>query len=160
MNVANIIFAKIKILGLLPVVVAITAFPAFAADNGCNNTANNRITPALALCSTHAYNIGQTENPTAAADKQAMRDVIALKSTVIMQQMKKQYDYLDATISRLKTQLEREILTTNLLLRGRLRLHHHRPAPVIEIFIWPVHQIVIMKLQPAMFIHVCVIIFI
>ena len=66
----------------------------------------------LALCSTHAYNLGLTENPTNASDRQLMRDVVALKSTVIMQQMYKQYEYLEATVQRLKTQLEREILTT------------------------------------------------
>ena len=90
-------------------------FMARAADDyGCNDPNNDRITPMLALCSTHAYNIGFLENPSTAADQQAMRDVVALKTTVITQQMYKQYEYLDATIRRLKTQLEREILTTKL----------------------------------------------
>lgn len=90
-------------------------FMARAADDyGCNDPNNDRITPMLALCSTHAYNIGFLENPSTAANQQAMRDVVALKTTVITQQMYKQYEYLDATIRRLKTQLEREILTTKL----------------------------------------------
>lgn len=94
-------------------------FMARAADDyGCNDPNNDRITPMLALCSTHAYNIGFLENPSTAADQQAMRDVVALKTTVITQQMYKQYEYLDATIRRLKTQLEREILTTKLEAAG------------------------------------------
>lgn len=93
---------------------------AFAAsDNGCGDDNNNFITPELALCSTHVYNIGKTQNSElSSANKQIMRDVIALKSTVMMQQMYKQYEYLDATLSRLKTQLEREILTSRLQAAG------------------------------------------
>lgn len=89
--------------------------PAMAAsDNGCNDLdTNGFITPELALCTTHAYNIGLTQNPSSAADKQIMRDVVALKTTVMMQQMYKQYSFLEATLNRMKTQLRREILTTN-----------------------------------------------
>lgn len=85
-----------------------------ASDNGCSDEDNNFITPELALCSTHAYNIGWVTNPDNEANKQVMRDVVALKSTVMMQQMYKQYQYLESTLNRLKTQLEREILTTKL----------------------------------------------
>lgn len=89
-----------------------------ASDNGCGDDDNNYITPELALCSTHVYNIGLTKNPLDEANKQIMRDVVALKSTIIMQQMYKQYEYLEATISRLKTQLKREILTSQLETAG------------------------------------------
>ncbi len=89
-----------------------------ATNNGCGDEDNEFINPALALCSTHVYNIGQTTNPTSSSDKQAMRDVVALKTTVMMQQMKKQYDYLDTTISRFKTQLEKAVLTTGLEAAG------------------------------------------
>ena len=65
-----------------------------ASDNGCSDEDNNFITPELALCSTHAYNIGWVTNPDNEANKQVMRDVVALKSTVMMQQMYKQYQYL------------------------------------------------------------------
>lgn len=99
-------------------VVCVSGSAIAASDNGCSDDDNNFITPELALCSTHAYNIGLVQNPTSAADKQIMRDVVALKSTVISQQLKKQYDYLDATLSRLKTQLEREILTSKLEAAG------------------------------------------
>lgn len=110
------IFDRLKISRVLCAVLGVmcvgTPVMAATVSNGCDKDDNNRIVPMLALCSTHAYNLGFTENPTNASDRQLMRDVVALKSTVIMQQMYKQYEYLEATVQRLKTQLEREILTT------------------------------------------------
>lgn len=102
------------------VLVTLCSFsPLYAAsDNGCGNNDNSYITPELALCSTHVYNIGLTQNSDNEANKQIMRDVVALKSTIMMQQMYKQYEYLDATLSRLKTQLEREMLTAKLEAAG------------------------------------------
>lgn len=90
-----------------------------ATSNGCDDEANDRITPELALCSTHIYNIGGTENvPSGNSDKQLMRDVVALKTTVMTQQMNKQYEYLEAMIRRFKTQLEKAVLTTSLQAKG------------------------------------------
>ena len=89
-----------------------------AADNGCSKDSNDRISPAIALCSTHVYNIGATENQSDSAAKQYMNDVVALKTTLITQQMYKQYEYLDATIRRLKTQLEKAVLTASLEASG------------------------------------------
>lgn len=110
------IFDRLKISRAMCVALGLLCIgtPVMAAtvSNGCDKDDNNRIVPMLALCSTHVYNLGLTENPTNASDRQLMRDVVALKSTVIMQQMYKQYEYLEATVQRLKTQLEREILTT------------------------------------------------
>ena len=83
-----------------------------------NATTCDYILPQYAMCTTHVYNIGKTENPSVAADKQEMKDVIALKTTIMTQQMKAQYDYLDATMRRLKTQLEKAILTTKLQAAG------------------------------------------
>ena len=83
-----------------------------------NATTCDYILPQYAMCTTHVYNIGKTENPSVAADKQEMKDVIALKTTIMAQQMKAQYDYLDATMRRLKTQLEKAILTTKLQAAG------------------------------------------
>ena len=83
-----------------------------------NTTTCDYILPQYAMCTTHVYNIGKTENPSVAADKQEMKDVIALKTTIMTQQMKAQYDYLDATMRRLKTQLEKAILTTKLQAAG------------------------------------------
>jgi len=86
-----------------------------AADNGCGEDNNEFINQAVALCTTHAYNIGETYNP---ADKQEMNDIIALKTTIMTQQMKKQYDFLDVTVKRLKTQLQKSILTAKVQAAG------------------------------------------
>lgn len=86
-------------------------------DDGCNGK-NSYISPVMALCSTHVYNIGETQNPSSGAGRAVMNDVVALKTTLITQQMKQQYDYLDATIRRLKTQLEKSVLTTALQAAG------------------------------------------
>lgn len=75
--------------------------------------------PAFALCSTHAHNVafkadGLPANPTNAEDIAYMNEVIALKSTVIAQQLKEQYDALNAIIKRFKTQLEKAVLTSKI----------------------------------------------
>lgn len=116
------IFGGLKISRAMCVALGLLCIgtPVMAAtvSNGCDKDDNNRIVPMLALCSTHAYNIGDIKNPSNASDRQLMRDVVALKSTVIMQQMYKQYEYLEATVQRLKTQLEREILTYKFQVAG------------------------------------------
>ena len=83
--------------GLL--VALVVCVPA-VADNGCESDDNDAIVAELALCSTHAYNIGLTENPTG-ADKELMRDVIAMKTTLITQQMYRQYEQMDSMLRRL-----------------------------------------------------------
>ena len=98
-------------------VLALLVMPVIAAENGCDNDDNDMIVAELALCSTHAYNIGNTENPSG-ADKGLMRDVIAMKTTVITQQMYKQYEQMESMLRRLKTQLEKAILTTSLEAKG------------------------------------------
>lgn len=97
-------------------VLLVCALPAFA-DNGCENDDNDAIVAELALCSTHAYNIGEIENPTG-ADKELMRDVIAMKTTLITQQMYRQYEQMESMLRRLKTQLEKAVLTTGLEAKG------------------------------------------
>ena len=97
----------------LTLVVCVPAY----ADNGCENDDNDAIVAELALCSTHAYNIGKTENPTG-ADKELMRDVIAMKTTLITQQMYRQYEQMESMLRRLKTQLEKAVLTTGLEAKG------------------------------------------
>ena len=99
------------------------AMPAFAADTtGCSDDNNMMINPVVALCSTHAYNITTTsnvgQNYANDSDRQNQRDVIALKTTIVTQQMKQQYDYLNSTIKRLKTQLQKAVLTTSLEAAG------------------------------------------
>ena len=93
------------------------AVPAFAADNSCENE-ENIVNPALALCSTHVYNVGATENPVDGADREVMKEVIALKTTIMTQQMFKQYEYLESMLKRFKTQLEKAVLTTKLNAAG------------------------------------------
>lgn len=97
----------------LTLVVCVPAY----ADNGCENDDNDAIVAELALCSTHAYNIGKIENPTG-ADKELMRDVIAMKTTLITQQMYRQYEQMESMLRRLKTQLEKAVLTTGLEAKG------------------------------------------
>ena len=70
--------------------------------------------PAFALCSVHAYNVGDKTNPTSANRTAEMNDIIALKSTVIAQQLKEQYDLLNTMIKRFKTQLEKAVLTSKI----------------------------------------------
>ena len=100
--------------------LSVFAGSAFAAtSNGCEDYDKNpRINPTIVLCSSHAYNIGATRNPESQAELQAMNDAIALKSTIITQQMKKQYDYLEVTIRRFKTQLEKAILVAEMEASG------------------------------------------
>jgi len=100
-------------------IVAALCSPAFAATgNGCDKDSNDRINPEIALCSTHVYNIGEVENQSPESQKQLMRDTVALKTTVMTQQMYRQYEYLDATLRRFKTQLEKAVLTTKLMAAG------------------------------------------
>lgn len=70
--------------------------------------------PALALCSVHAYNVGDAENPTDVGRATDIEDVIALKSTFMVQQLKQQYDELNAVIKRFKTQLNKAVLTSKI----------------------------------------------
>ena len=97
--------------------VVITAYSS-AGKPGCDKEDNEYIAPDLALCSTHAYNIGADKNPTNEATRSHMREVIALKTTFMTQQMNKQYEYLEAMIRRFKTQLEKAVLKTRLQTSG------------------------------------------
>lgn len=101
----------IKIFSGIALGTVLVVTDGFCASNGCDNENNSYINPEIALCSTHVYNIGDTQNPTDENQRQVMRDVIALKTTLMTQQLNKQYDFLDATVKRLKTQLEKAILT-------------------------------------------------
>lgn len=89
-----------------------------AATNGCDVEDNTYVNAELALCNTHVYNIGDVTNPKTDADRQLMRDVVALKTTVMTQQMYKQYEYMDAMIRRFKTQLKKAVLITGLQAAG------------------------------------------
>lgn len=71
-------------------------------------------TPAYALCTTHAYNAALEANPSDSSQIAKMNEIIALKSTVIAQQMKQQYDVLNAMVKRFKTQLEKSVLKSKI----------------------------------------------
>ena len=85
------------------------------------------INPIYAICDTHPYNANM---PNTAKDEnnnmesvntnaqEQMNEIIGLKITVISQQMYKQYEYLRATLQRLKIQLEKSVLAANLEAAG------------------------------------------
>jgi hypothetical protein len=89
--------------------------PGYADYNeGCQS-----FSPAFVLCSVHSHNIGYVKqgkpaNPNESEQITDMNEVIALKSTVIAQQLKKQYDALNAVIKRFKTQLEKAVLVSKM----------------------------------------------
>jgi hypothetical protein len=74
------------------------------------------INPIYAICDTHVYNIGEPTNKT--TNRDSVHEMIGLKTTVISQQMYKQYEYLAATLRRLKTHLEKAVFQTTLEASG------------------------------------------
>lgn len=118
MKIKMCIFGKIVSCIALGAVMggAYIALPAYAViDNtGCDNENNLYINPDLALCSTHVYNIGLIENPKNSTERQIMQDVVALKTTLMTQQMYSQYEILATTVKRLRTQLQKEVLLAKL----------------------------------------------
>ncbi len=97
--------------------VVMLVLPGWAADNGCDNEDNDMIAAELALCSVHAYNIGSEKNLDT-AERELMKEVIAMKSTFFAQQMYKQYEQMDSMLRRLKTQLKKAILTNDMKAAG------------------------------------------
>jgi hypothetical protein len=76
------------------------------------------ISSVFGICDTHPFNAGETELSSNAEKQEEMKQIIRLKLTVISQQMYKQYEYLEATLRRLKIQLQKAVLTTNLEAAG------------------------------------------
>ncbi|MBR3148111.1 MAG: hypothetical protein IKF41_02070 [Alphaproteobacteria bacterium] len=77
------------------------------------------INPIYAICDAHKYNSGKIGKDELKSDEiEEMKEIIGLKTTVISQQMYKQYEYLNATLRRLKTQLEKATLTATLEAAG------------------------------------------
>lgn len=108
-NWKNILFKVLSV-----AIVTMVVVPTWAASDGCDNDDNNMITPELALCSTHIYNVGEIENPSDAGKRAFMQEIIAMKTTLITQQMYKQFDQMESMLNRLKTQLEKAVLTNDL----------------------------------------------
>ena len=106
-----------RIFNVLFVLALVVSMPAFSAENGCDNPENDAIVSELALCSTHVYNIGETVNPTG-PDKELMKEVVAMKTTVITQQMYRQYEQMESMLRRLNTQLEKAVLNMKLQKAG------------------------------------------
>ena len=92
--------------------MALALTPLFAADDktGCDNSDNDYIKSDYALCSTHPYNVGLNEIPDSSG-RNVMREVIAMKSELITQQMYQNYHALESMLSRLEKQLEKAVLT-------------------------------------------------
>ena len=104
--------ARFALLGL-----CVAMGSAYAADaTGCDNPDNDMINGDFALCSVHAYNIWETENNP--DNRDLMREVVAMKTTLITQQMYKQYEQIDSMVRRLKTQLEKATLKNDFKYAG------------------------------------------
>ncbi len=111
MKTVKNIFVKFLCLAVVGV-LGLSSARAAIVDESCDE--HDMVRPELALCSTHAYNISLTSNPDGDADKALMKDVIAMKTTVITQQMYKQYEQMESMLGRLKTQLQKAVLTNDL----------------------------------------------
>ncbi len=76
------------------------------------------VNPMYALCSIHAYNAGKTQNKDDSAEQEEIKRIVGLKSTVISQQMYKQYTMVESMIKRLKVMLEKATLKASLQVAG------------------------------------------
>ncbi len=76
------------------------------------------INPIYAICDAHQYNAGMSGNDLGGDKIAEIKEIVGLKTTVVSQQMYKQYEYLNATLRRLKTQLEKAALTATLETAG------------------------------------------
>ena len=92
----------------------------FADDNCDDRETYPYINQSLVLCPIHAYNIGSINNPDSPEEIENMKKIIAMKTTVMTQQMKKQYDFLESTLKRFKIQLEKSILLNNMQANGAI----------------------------------------
>ncbi len=107
------------LLSVRAILIALVVFGpcAVRANDSCADDANDAISPDFALCSTHVYNIGQTENPDA-ENRALMKDVIAMKTTLVTQQMYKQYEQMESLLRRFKTQLEKAVTMSKFEMAG------------------------------------------
>lgn len=76
------------------------------------------VKPIYALCSVHAYNADQITNSENSSEQEEVKRIIGLKSTVIAQQMYKQYTMVESMIKRLKIMLEKATLKASLQVAG------------------------------------------
>ena len=79
----------------------------------------SRVNSDFALCDTHAWNAGIEDNDIKTSEeREKMNEIIALKTTVIAQQMYKQYATLEQMIKQLKVMLEKEVLKASVQVAG------------------------------------------
>ncbi len=98
----------------------------FVESHGCNDDCYDLdkdvsyVNRAFALCDTHAWNAGFKDNDEIkkSEDREKMNEIIALKTTVIAQQMYKQYATLEQMIKQLKVMLEKEVLKASVQVAG------------------------------------------
>lgn len=92
--------------------MALALTPLFATDDktGCDNSDNDYIKSDYALCSTHPYNVGLNKIPDASG-RNVMREVVAMKSELITQQMYQNYHALESMLNRLEKQLRKAVLS-------------------------------------------------
>ncbi len=98
----------------------------FVEQHGCNDDCYDLdkdvsyVNRAFALCDTHAWNAGFKDNDEIkkSEDREKMNEIIALKTTVIAQQMYKQYATLEQMIKQLKVMLEKEVLKASVQVAG------------------------------------------
>lgn len=81
------------------------------------------VDPIFALCDTHAWNAGIESNDGIngsgkSENREKMNEIIKLKTTVIAQQMYKQYATLEQMIKQLKVMLEKEVLKASVQVAG------------------------------------------
>lgn len=115
LQIKNIFYNLIR--GACALVLALVFVSPAVAAGDCADEYKDAINPAFAMCSTHAYNIGMATNPES-SDRVAMQEVIGLKTTFFTQQLYKQYDQLESMVRRLKTQLKKAVMTSNLKAAG------------------------------------------
>ena len=107
-------------------VAPVNGFPLCVNDLGSKKENTQEcpfISPVYAICDTHPYNAGRdkiTGKDSTSLSEQVndTKKMVGLKTTVVSQQMYKQYEYLNATLRRLKIQLEKAIVKTNLEAAG------------------------------------------
>ena len=109
---------KMKIFNVIFCMLICLAPAVLRADD---DTECGYFNPAFGLCSVHSHNIAALDsttqlpiNPTKSEETAQMNEVIAMKSTIIAQQLKEQYDQLNAVVKRFKTQLEKAVLTSKI----------------------------------------------
>lgn len=96
----------------------------FSASSDDDEWAN----PMYAMCSTHAYNMGVTTNDQ--IERKKMEETIALKATVIVQQLKKENDFLASTVKQMKTLLQRSVMVAQAEASGASSSSQSAAGPV------------------------------